>query len=191
MVRLSDIRIGTKLTIISGLGILLVLAIVAVGMHGNSQVRGANDSAEVQQVLARDFIEAKAAVRGMQIGVRDLRLSNSRETLQRAMQYSEARYTSASTFIDKTLPKFLTQESRDRAQRVKTLVEQYWAGAKEIAAIKEQIVGLGADATSRIAELNQEVARIARERTLPLANEMEEYRKTYQGGLIAMPESKP
>src|SRR5689334_23648447 len=45
-------------------------------------------------------------------------------------------------------------------------------------AAKEQIFVLesrgGADAATRIADLNQQAARIASERTLPLANEMED-----------------
>jgi len=174
MLKLSDIRIGTKLFMMSGLGVLLVAGMIGVGIRGNAEVKDADDRAMVQQTLSRDFIDAKASIRGMQIGVRDLRLANSRETLQRAMQYTEARQTSAATFINESLPLFTTQENRDRAQKVKTLVEQYMAGAKEIAAVKEQIFGLGGDATTRIAELNQEAARIARERTLPLAAEMED-----------------
>src|SRR3954471_5765776 len=132
MVRLSDIRIGTKLFMMSGLGVLLVAGMIVVSIRGNAEVKAANDRSMVQQVLTRDFIDAKASVRGMQLGVRDMRLATSRETLQRAMQYTEARHTSASTFIETSLPKFTTQEDRDRAQRVKTLIDQYWAGAKEI-----------------------------------------------------------
>jgi methyl-accepting chemotaxis protein len=178
MAKLSDIRIGTKLSIMSGLGVLLMVAMIVVGMRGNAEVKGANDRSTLQQDLTRDLIDAKASIRGMQVGVRDLRLANSRETLQRAMQYTEARHNSASKFVDTNLPKFTIQENRDRAQRVRTLIDQYWAGAKEIAATKEQIFELesrgGADSAARIADLNQQAARIARERTLPLAAEMED-----------------
>jgi methyl-accepting chemotaxis protein len=178
MVRLSDIRIGTKLSITSGLGVLLVVAMIIVGMRGNAETQGANDGAVLQATLTREFIDAKASIRGMQVGVRDLRLATSRDALQRAMQYTEARHSSASKFIETSAAKLRVQENRDRAQRVKTLVDQYWAGAKEIAATKEQIFEIesrgGADAAARIADLNQQTARIARERTLPLATEMED-----------------
>src|SRR5712671_6747950 len=178
MVRLSDIRIGTKLSMMSGLGVLLVVAMIIVGMRGNAEMQGANDGAVQQQTLTREFIDAKASIRGMQIGVRDLRLATSRDALQRATQYTEVRHNSASKFIETSAPKLRDPENRDRAQRVKTLIDQYWAGAKEVAATKEQIFELesrgGADAAARIADLNQQVARIARERTLPLASEMED-----------------
>src|SRR5215510_9770037 len=162
MVRLSDIRIGTKLSIMSGLGVLLVVAMVIVGMRGNAEMQGANDNSMVQQTLTREFIETKAAIRGMQVGVRDIRLSNSRETLQRAMQYTEARHASASKYMESALPKLKTPENRERAQKVKSLIDQYWAGAKEIAATKEQVFELetrgAADAAGRIADLNQQAA---------------------------------
>jgi methyl-accepting chemotaxis protein len=178
MVNLSDIRIGTKLSIMSGFGVLLVVAMIVIGMRGSAEMQSANDSAMVQQTLTREFIDAKASIRGMQVGVRDIRLANSREVLQRAMQYTEARHSSAAKFIETSLPKLNMPENRDRAQRVKTLIDQYWAGAKEIAATKEQIFEVesrgGGDAATRIADLNQQAARIARERTLPLASEMED-----------------
>ena len=177
MARLSDIRIGTKLSIMSGFGVLLVSAMIIVSIRGNAEMKSANDESMLQQILSRDFIDAKASIRGMQTGVRDLRLASSRDALQRAMQYTEARRNSASGFIETSLPK-LNPESRDRAQRVKTLIDQYWAGSKEIAATKEQIFELesrgGTDSAARIADLNQQAARIARDRTLPLATEMED-----------------
>ena len=138
MVRMSDIRIGTKLSIMSGLGVLLVVAMIVVGMRGNAEMRGANDNSMLEQTLTRDFIDAKASIRGMQVGVRDIRLANSRETLQRAMQYTEARHNSAAKFIETSLPKLSILENRERALKVKSLIDQYWAGAKEIAATKEQ-----------------------------------------------------
>src|SRR4051812_27253936 len=115
MVRLSDIRIGTKLSIMSGLGVLLVAAMIIVGMRGNAEMQSANDSAVLQQTLTREFIDVKASIRGMQIGVRDLRLANSRDALQRGMQYTEARHSSASKFIETSAPKLRTPENRDRA----------------------------------------------------------------------------
>ena len=139
MVRLSDIRIGTKLSIMSGFGVLLMVAMILIGMRGNAEVRGANDIAILEQVLTRQFTDAKAAIRGMQIGVRDTRLADSREALQRATQYTQARHDSAAKSIETALPKLMLPESRDRAQRLKSLIDQYWAGAKEIAAMKEQV----------------------------------------------------
>jgi len=53
MVRLSDIRIGTKLSMMSGLGVLLVVAMIVVGMRGNAEVKSATDTAMLEQTLTR------------------------------------------------------------------------------------------------------------------------------------------
>ena len=56
MVRLSDIRIGTKLSIMSGIGVLLVVGIIVAQLHGNSAVRSANEAVSLQQHLAHDLL---------------------------------------------------------------------------------------------------------------------------------------
>ena len=48
MVRLSDIRIGTKLFMMSGLGVLLVAGMIVTQIHGNSAVKSANEAAALQ-----------------------------------------------------------------------------------------------------------------------------------------------
>jgi methyl-accepting chemotaxis protein len=178
MVKLSDVRIGTKLSIMSGLGVLLVAAMIVIGMRGNAEVQSANDNAMQQQILTRDFISVEEAIRSMQVGVRDLRLATARDALQKALQTIEDRHSKAAKLIDAALSRLKLAENRERAQKVKSLNDQYWAGAKEIAAAKEQIIEIesrgGADAAARIAELNQQVARITRERTLPAAAEADE-----------------
>jgi hypothetical protein len=71
---IQDLRIGTKLAIASTLCILLVGLMIFSQISGNATVGRANQSAIVQQTIARDAIDAKASLRGMQTGVRDLRL---------------------------------------------------------------------------------------------------------------------
>src|SRR5262245_18392832 len=122
MVRLSDSRVGTKVSIMSGLGVLLMVAMIVVGMRGNAEMKDASDNSMVEQTLSRDFIDAKASIRGMQIGVRDIRLATSRDTLQRAMQYTDARLNSASRFIETSVPKLKSPEHRERGQNVRTTI---------------------------------------------------------------------
>ena len=48
MLRLSNIRIGTKLAVMSGLGILLVVGMLVSQILGNSSVRTATETATLQ-----------------------------------------------------------------------------------------------------------------------------------------------
>ena len=68
-----NLSIGAKLGIASGLGILLVAAMVVGEMRANAAMRDADVRKSAQQTIARDAVDAKASLRGMQTGVRDLR----------------------------------------------------------------------------------------------------------------------
>ena len=56
MFRMSNVRIGTKLGVMSGLGILMVFGMVAAVMYGNSSIKSANEVALQQQRIARDVM---------------------------------------------------------------------------------------------------------------------------------------
>jgi len=178
MVRLSDIRIGTKLFMMSGLGVLLVAGMIVVQIHGNSAVKSANEAADLQQHLSHDLLAAKVVERGMQISVRDVRLARTSQDLESAVKTLETRIKAGHQRIDPLISQFRNPENRARAEKLKSLFDQYFAGAKEIAALKTQMIDLqsrasAADVASRIADLDAQAVRIARERTLPLVEEME------------------
>jgi methyl-accepting chemotaxis protein len=179
-----DLRIGTKLAVASGMGVLLVLAMLAMQMLGNRAVKLANEHANDQQTIVKDAIDATASIRGMQIGVRDLRLARTAEDLGRASDYIAARQQSAHRFADEMLKLVTLPENRQRVGSMKRLIDQYATGAAEIAAVRSDITKLltqrdgaggaaSADITARINALNEEAVRIAREKTLPLATELE------------------
>ena len=178
MVRLSDIRIGTKLFMMSGLGVLLVAGMIVTQIHGNSAVKSANEAAALQQHLSHDLLAAKVVERGMQISVRDVRLARTSQDLESAVKTLETRTKAGHQRIDPLISSFRDPENRTRAERLKNLFDQYFAGAKEIAALKTQMIDLqsrasAADVASRIADLDAQAVRIARERTLPLVAEIE------------------
>src|SRR5690242_3222939 len=81
---IQNLRIGTKLAVASALGILLVVAMIASQIVGNGNVRQSNEAALVQQELARDAVEAKLALRSMQLSARDIRLANNPADFQKA-----------------------------------------------------------------------------------------------------------
>ena len=67
-------------------------------------------------------------------------------------------------------------ENRARIEKLKAKAEDYSKGAQQIAAVRTEAIaaaGSGADAAARIAKLNEEAVRIAREVTLPIAAELE------------------
>jgi hypothetical protein len=97
---IQNLRIGTKLAIASVLSILLVGLMIFSQMSGNAAIRRANEGAIAQQTIARDAIDTKASIRGMQVGVRDVRLASAPADLQKAGDYIAARLKSVNEFAE-------------------------------------------------------------------------------------------
>jgi methyl-accepting chemotaxis protein len=175
---IQNLRIGTKLLITSALGVLLVGSMIVSQIYGNAGVRQTYQSAIVQQTIMHDAIEAKASLRGMQIGVRDVRLANTPADMQKANGYLAERLTSVNKFADEMLKLSHSSENRARIEKLKSLAANYVKGTQQIVAVRSEAIGLGAagagpDAAAQIAKLNTEAIRIAREVTLPIAAEAE------------------
>ena len=178
MKSILNLRIGTKLAAASMITGLLVGAMIASQIIANSTVRRTNQSMLEQQLLARDAVDAKASIRGMQIGVRDLRLANAPADMQRASEYLAARLKSVHTFADEMLRLSRSAENRARIEKIKSRASEYARSAGQIAAVRGEAIGLraagAADAADKIAKLNDEAIRLARDVTLPIATEVEQ-----------------
>jgi len=171
-----NLSIGAKLGIASGLGVLLVATMVIAQIRSNAAMRDLDARMAGQQTIARNAAEAKASIRGMQIGIRDLRLASSAADMQKANDYVAARLKAANRFSDEMLKLSKSTENRARIEKLKARAEDYSNGARQIAAVRSEAIaaaGGGADAAARIAKLNEEAVRIAREVTLPIAAELE------------------
>jgi methyl-accepting chemotaxis protein len=173
---LLNLSIGAKLGIASGLGVLLVVTMVIVQMRANAAMRDLDVRMAGQQTIARDAVDIKASIRGMQIGIRDLRLANSTADMQKATDYVAARLKSVNQFADDMLKLSKSAENRARIEKLRTRSDDYSKGAQQVAAVRAEAIaaaGGGADAAARIAKLNEEAVRIARDVTLPIAAELE------------------
>ncbi len=174
------LKIGAKLGLMSGLGIALVVGMIAGSIYGSSSVKSANDIAMKQQIIAFDAAQMKASASGMMIGMRDMRLARSSEDLAAAQRYFEARQAATIRFVDHSLPK-VGAENRARLEKVKALTDQFAGGAKDISVLKTEVIAViakrteanMAEATARIAAINEQIDSIAKGRTLPVATEMQ------------------
>src|SRR5829696_4808476 len=168
---LLNLSIGAKLGIASGLGVLLVATMVIVQMRANVAMGDLDARMTGQQTIARDAVDAKASIRGMQIGVRDLRLVSNPADMQKANDYLAARLKSVNKFADEMHKLSKSAENRARIEKLKARAEDYSKGAQKIAAVRSEAIaaaGGGAEAVAKIAKLNEEAVRIAREVTLPI-----------------------
>jgi methyl-accepting chemotaxis protein len=179
--RIIDLRIGTKLGVTSAVGVILMLALVVVLMMGVSSIRSADENAKNQQIIFNEMMQTRNIVRTLQIGVRDLRLAGTIENVKKVTDDLVTREKAAIEQIDDAAKLVTLPENRERLQKVRTLIGQYLAGAKEIGALKIDALttasngnGAGSEgAAARLAKDNEEVERVARERTLPAAREID------------------
>src|SRR5262245_14187425 len=97
---LLNTGIGLKLGFFSGLAILTVVGMIATMLRGDATVQRANERASVQQTIVKDAIEAEVSVRGMQVGVRDLRLARSNADIDRARESIATHQKSATSLVE-------------------------------------------------------------------------------------------
>jgi methyl-accepting chemotaxis protein len=177
---IQNLRIGTKLAITSLLSILLIGGIIFAQMTGNASVRKANEIAIAQQAIARDAIDVKASIRGMQIGIRDVRLATAQEDLEKASDYIAARLESVGGFVDEMLKLARSAENRERIEKVRALAGDYAEAGQQIATTRAEVLVIGGDAgepsaetLEKLTKLNDEETRIARDVTPAMGIEIE------------------
>jgi methyl-accepting chemotaxis protein len=95
--------------------------------------------------------------------------------LQKANENLAARVKSADHFADEMLKISKSPENRARIEKLKTRADEYSRGGQQTAAVRAEAIaaGSGADAAAKVAKLNEEVLRIAREVMAPVVVELE------------------
>src|SRR5712664_937171 len=98
--KISNLRIGWKLGLTSGLGVLLVAAMIVNQMVGSGEIKQGIGNVVRNGNNATLAVNAKASLRGMQIGMRDVRLATTPEDITKALGYVTERYNAAVKFAD-------------------------------------------------------------------------------------------
>jgi methyl-accepting chemotaxis protein len=178
MIRLiQDLRIGTKLAITSALAILMMAGMLYLQVTGGGHVRETTSYAARQSTIAMSAAEAKASVRGMQMGIRDVLLAHSEADLQKASSYFADRVAAALKFQGEMAKLSKSVENGERIKRLGVLVDDLRKGKDQIEAVRKQEIAIeakkGADSSAELARLDAEIARIRKDVTLPINIEIE------------------
>ena len=177
---IQDLRIGTKLAITSGLTILVLAGMIYLQITGGADVRIATGKAATQQTIAQNAAEAKASVRGMQMGIRDVLMATTPDELKQADDYFAARTVAGLKFAGEMARLSQSAENRQRIDRLKVLIEALRDGKGQLEAVRKQELTIeaknadhNAEASAQMAKLVQEVVRIRKEVTAPINVEIE------------------
>ncbi|WP_116288861.1 HAMP domain-containing protein, partial [Ensifer sp. LCM 4579] len=134
-------RIGTKLALMSGAGILAMVIITVASWYLEQEVNGAITRGRVQADIARSLIDAKASMRGMQIATRDLRLAETSGEVTAARTYLQERFASVQKYLDEALAQLAIPANQDRVKAIKSQAEAYFGTGQELAKVIEAKLG--------------------------------------------------
>jgi methyl-accepting chemotaxis protein len=179
MTLIQNLRIGTKLAVTSALTIGLVALMIYLQMRGDAEVQKLSAVASVQQSIAQSAAEAKASVRGMQIGMRDILMASSPAELQKAVSYFDERQTSALKFASEMARLSRALENGKRIDRLTTLIGDFKNAQQQIEALRKQEIaidknGANAEVAAQLAKLSANIARLRTEMTVPINEEISE-----------------
>jgi CHASE3 domain sensor protein len=179
---IQDLRIGTKLALASTLTIFLLAGMIYLQIAGATHVREAGEAASRQQSVAANAGEAKASVRGLQVGTRDMVLASNPGELQTALEYFATRKASAMKFIDELAKLSASAENRERIARLKVQTDAFDKAKDQLVAIRKQVFEVeakrgkndsSAEVTAQLSKLADEIVRVRSEVTIPISKEME------------------
>jgi methyl-accepting chemotaxis protein len=170
-------KIGTKLAIVSAFTILLVAAMIGGQYLTDRKVGEAAVSAQRNQALMTNVLKIKAAIRGIQLGMNEVRAAYTPEDIEKGKKEFSENQAALDKLVTTALRYVTISYDRARLQKISGLVDVFYAHTLTIESLKKDVYDLtkgtiDAEAAKRIGQLNEEISKVAMERTLPVAKEM-------------------
>src|SRR5690606_32805925 len=125
MIRLSDVRIGTKLAIMSGLGLLLVAGMIAGQVSGSYIVAQSDANADAQGEIGRNIMAAKASLRGVQLAGQQILVARNPADMQKAVAVTKTRLKQLSDEATLLGERMTSAEDRTRVEKLIEASEKY------------------------------------------------------------------
>jgi methyl-accepting chemotaxis protein len=131
-----NIRIGTKLAITVGIGVVLVAGMIVNQQLSNASVAQQAKLARNEQFVAADLLRAGVALQRMQIGTREIRLAISEREADQALAGLRESMGNAVSFLQAAVQFCEHAENCERFEKLVKLAKNYAATAAEMAALK-------------------------------------------------------
>jgi methyl-accepting chemotaxis protein len=140
-----NIRIGTKLGLAAGIGVILVGGMLANEISGNQLIADSSRLVIINTSNKADAQGADIALARAQIAMRDIGVANSAGQLEKGVQAVRANLAAAGVSVEAAEQRATLQASRDIFREITHLLEQALAVSNEmVAARKDVIDGLAA-----------------------------------------------
>ncbi len=133
-------RIGNKLGLAGVVGVLLAIGLVANQLATESTVKVANDRTDRLQLVAESTLAAHLSMRQMQLAARGIRLARSPADIDKAVAEMRQAGAVEAKEIDVALATAQKAETKDRLQKIKSLMTSYSAGIEELAKAQRDLL---------------------------------------------------
>src|SRR5450432_3042088 len=172
------LRIGAKLAISAGIGVILVTGMVINEQWSNDSSSRSTETVSQQQAVQSNTLSAAFAFRGMQIAARDLRLAGKLADLEKAYATIGTYGAETTKLLDTAIQTSVEPETREWLTQAKARVKEYGAAYDEgMAARRERFAGeaeqtkISADFTKLLEEFlkNPALAKAPKGRELEAA----------------------
>ncbi len=132
-----QLRIGTKLAVSAGIGVVLVAGMLVNEQFTSRSVIRQSETANNEQLAAMEVLHAGMALERMQIEIRESRLSVSEREVNEALARLLARAAEAVQALEAAAQHSAHAQIRDGVKELGALIDQYTAAAKDMAAAQK------------------------------------------------------
>src|SRR5438128_955428 len=125
-------RIGTKLALSAGLGVALVVAMLVNEQLSSGSIMHATGTAMQRLTSQAEALAAEAAMRGMRLANRDVRMAVTPAEVERALSLLQTNLAEAEKRLDAAARITLRAEQRERFTGARANVGMYAAATADI-----------------------------------------------------------
>jgi methyl-accepting chemotaxis protein len=140
MLRLSDIRIGTKLGITSGISIALVAGLLVNQHISQRNVAELNERAANQIAIRSSINTARTHITAIQVLRRDVNLATDLAATDRAVERLRKASGEAEGLVDSALKRVVRPENRERLLKIKPLLGSYVTAVADLAGHQKKLI---------------------------------------------------
>jgi len=138
MIKLN--RIGNKLGLAGAVGVLLAIGMIANQMATESTVAGANDRADRSQRVAEGTLAAHLNMRQVQLAARGIRLARTPSEVEKGAAEMRQFGAVEAKEMDAALASAQKPETKERLQKIQSLMESYAAGTEDLAKVQSDLL---------------------------------------------------
>ncbi len=131
MIKLN--RIGYKLGLAGAVGVLLAMGMAANQMMTDASVSAVNDRAGRSQRVSDAALAANLAMREMELAGRNIRLSRAPAEVEKNVALLARLKATETSQLEAALASAQKPETKERLQKIKSLMDRFAAGVEEIA----------------------------------------------------------